>query len=406
MAKITDKSMIDGFPEGAEIQTIKGTLYVYFAYSFNVDGVKFQERDYIGKVVDGEFVPNAYYKDHKPDRLNRPLERWKNPVKKERERLKAETLMTQKETSRLPDRDFEDGEEYNLSVGATAVLMKVLYESGMVKDVGEALDGDARQTVDALNLALHSALTNKANYMAKEASCEKKFIGRGCPSSQRISELHAAIGSRPQVEKKLARARCRRMRKGALLALDGTRVDCSSEGISLGAIGKKKDGTYGRQINFSVLVNASSGQCLGYRLFAGNVPDTLTMEDFRHLWDEFGIAESEPIIIMDRGYYDEEDLTQLSNDGIGFIVGAKSNLDCVREVISERNSDFRDVRYQLSYSKCHGVSSTYTIRTRDLTSPCNLFVYHSQQKEYDEGEDFLKNVMNDSHSIGDIRRFE
>ncbi|MBR6000424.1 MAG: hypothetical protein IK089_04130, partial [Oxalobacter sp.] len=150
MAKITDNSMIDGFPEGAEIQTIKGTLYVYFAYSFNVDGVKFQERDYIGKVVDGEFVPNAYYKDHKPDRLNRPLERWKNPVKKERERLKAETLMTQKETSRLPDRDFEDGEEYNLSVGATAVLMKVLYESGMVKDVGEALDGDARQTVDAL----------------------------------------------------------------------------------------------------------------------------------------------------------------------------------------------------------------------------------------------------------------
>ena len=392
MAEITDKSMIKGLPEGAETQKIRGRLYVYFAYSFNVDGTKFQERDYIGKVVDGAFVPNAYYIDHKPDRLNRPLDRWKNPVKKERERQKAEILKIQKEESKVPGKDFEDGEEYNLSVGATAILMKVLDESSMARDVGKALDGDVRQTVDALNVAMHSALTNKANYMAKDASCDKKFIGKGCPSSQRISELHAAIGSRPQVEKELAKARCGHLPRGQLLALDGTRVDCNSEGISYGAKGKKKDGTYGRQINFSVLVNASNGQCLGYRIFAGNVPDTLTVEDFRHLWDEFGIAESEPVIIMGRGYYDEEDLTLLSNDGIGFIVGAKSNLDCVKEVVSERNNDFRDVRYQLSYRKCHGVSSTYTIRTRDLTSPCNLFVYHSQQKEYDEGEDFLKKL--------------
>ena len=63
--------------------------------------------------------------------------------------------------------------------------------------------------------------------------------------------------------------------EGDLLALDGTRVDCSSDNISLAEVGKRKDGTYGKQLNFSVLFNATTGQCLSYRLYSGNCPDNL-----------------------------------------------------------------------------------------------------------------------------------
>ncbi|MCD8339647.1 MAG: hypothetical protein LUC43_05540 [Burkholderiales bacterium] len=85
-----DKSKVHNLPAHAQIQTIRGTIYVYFAYCFSINGKRKQERDYIG-VIDTDamkFVPNGFFLREKPSFQHRALSRWKDPDKRKREEAK------------------------------------------------------------------------------------------------------------------------------------------------------------------------------------------------------------------------------------------------------------------------------------------------------------------------------
>lgn len=394
MAKNFNKPGVKNLPEGASSQFHKGQKqwYVFFPYCFNIDGKRFQERDYIGKIVGDEFVPNAYYIDHHPDKDHRPLHRWKHPEKARREREKAEKLKLGEAASKRPVEDYRDGETYEKSVGASALVMKCLYGNGTVRHLGnDALGGDVRMTADTLNVAIHTATTRRPNYLAEDDSFVTKYVGKGCPSSQRISELHTRLGSIPQLEEKLSAGLCSELSKDDLLALDGTKVDCNSKGIDLSALGKRKDGTYGTQITFSTLFNATTGRSLGYRLYAGNLHDVRTLEDYMHLWEAFGVPDTGATVIADRAYYHEDMLAQIGSRGIGFVIGAKTNLNCVREVIKARAEEFRWPENRIA-NGCSGVSSPITLHSENYTVQGHLFVYLDRNRQVQEVDGFYKSL--------------
>ena len=393
MPEKLDKSQVIGLPEGAAIQFIKDKWYVFFAYCYRLGEKRYQERDYIGTIKDNQFVPNDYYIDHHPDRKHRPLKKWKNPEKAKIERAKAEEALQNAKIVQSRPKDFAKNEPFELSVGASALLMQSLYSSGMVEDLGKvALDGNVTLTTHCINLALHTAVTQKATYLARDESCAIKFIGKGCLTSQRASELHQKLGAIDGLEFKLGKARSARLSEGDLLALDGTRLDCSSDNISLAEVGKRKDGTYGKQLNFSVLFNATTGQCLSYRLYSGNCPDNLTMSDFRQLWTGMGIPEKKAVIVVDRGYYSADEFAKLDHDGIGFIAGAKTNLKAVREVIEEHNSEFYEARNLLRNRGCYAVSSGYSIGSKQDPVDLNLFVYRSPVNEMSQTDELYERL--------------
>ena len=72
-----------------------------------------------------------------------------------------------------------------------------------------------------------------------------------------------------------------------------------------------------------------------------------------------GIPEKKAVIVVDRGYYSADEFAKLDRDGIGFIVGAKTNLKAVREVIEEHNSEFYEAKNRLRNRGCYAVSSRY-----------------------------------------------
>jgi hypothetical protein len=85
--------------------------------------------------------------------------------------------------------------------------MQSLYSSGMVEDLGKAaLNGNVSLTTHCVNLALHTAVTQKATYLASDESCAIKFVGKGCLTSQRASELHQKLGSIDGLESNLGEA--------------------------------------------------------------------------------------------------------------------------------------------------------------------------------------------------------
>ena len=381
---------IKGLPLHAQYQKQGKTWYVYFPYCFSINGKREQERDYIGTLSpDGrEFRPNLYYVQNEPDFEHRPPERWKNPVMRQRA---LEKLNANKVESIAPDvvLDPEIDCDQQLSVGATAICASILYSNGMLENVGVVLDNKPELTMACVNLAMHSAITTDKTYLADKESTQQKFIGYGCLSSPRASEFFQNIGNEQTLSLKMAQACASHLEDGEILALDGTRIDCNSENISLAAVGKKKDGSYGPQINVSLVINVKNGSPLCYRAYAGNISDISTLDDLRKMWTDIGISEKSPLILMDRGYPNQEEFVNLDRDGYRFLIGAKTSMKLVKDVIDQKNSDFYDQQSYLRQQRCYGVKSETVIASDGHRMTVHSYVFRSPNKEMTETDELL-----------------
>ena len=381
---------INGLPPHAQYQKQGKTWYVYFPYCFSINGKREQERDYIGTLSpDGrEFRPNLYYVQNEPDFEHRPPERWKNPAMRQRalDKLNANKVETIAPDVVLnPEIDCDQ----QLSVGATAICASILYTNGMLENVGVVLDNKPELIMACVNLAMHSAITTDKTYLADKESTQQKFIGYGCLSSPRASEFFQNIGNEQTLSLKMAKACASHLEDGEILALDGTRIDCNSENISLAAVGKRKDGSYGPQINVSLMINVKDGSLICYRAYAGNVSDISTLDDLRKLWTDIGIGAKSPLILMDRGYPTQEEFANLDRDGYKFLIGAKTSMKIVRDVIDQKNSDFYDQQAYLRQQRCYGVKSETVITSDGHRMTVHSYVFRSPNKEMTETDQLL-----------------
>ena len=381
---------INGLPPHAQYQKQGKTWYVYFPYCFSINGKREQERDYIGTLSpDGrEFRPNLYYVQNEPDFEHRPPERWKNPAMRQRalDKLNANKVETIAPDVVLnPEIDCDQ----QLSVGATAICASILYTNGMLENVGVVLDNKPELIMACVNLAMHSAITTDKTYLADKESTQQKFIGYGCLSSPRASEFFQNIGNEQTLSLKMAKACASHLEDGEILALDGTRIDCNSENISLAAVGKRKDGSYGPQINVSLMINVKDGSLICYRAYAGNVSDISTQDDLRKLWTDIGIGAKSPLILMDRGYPTQEEFANLDRDGYKFLIGAKTSMKIVRDVIDQKNSDFYDQQAYLRQQRCYGVKSETVITSDGHRMTVHSYVFRSPNKEMTETDQLL-----------------
>lgn len=385
-----NKDEIKGLPAHAQYQYQQGIWYVYFPYCYREDGKRKQERDYIGALSpDGkEFLPNLYYVQNEPDFEHRPPERWRNPTKRQRA---LEKLNANKAESIAADvvLDPEIDCDQQLSIGATAICASILYSTGMLKNVGSVLDNNPEQTMACVNLAMHSAITTDKTYLADQESTQQKFIGYGCLSSPRASEFFQNIGNEQTLSLKMAKTCASHLEDGEILALDGTRVDCNSENISLAAVGKRKDGSYGPQINVSLMINVKDGSLICYRAYAGNVSDIRTLDDLRKMWTDIGIYAKSPLILMDCGYPNQEEFANLDRGGYRFLIGAKTSMKTVRDVIDQKNSDFYDQQTYLRQQRCYGVKSETVVACDGYRMTVHSYVFRSPNKEMTETDELL-----------------
>ena len=381
---------IKGLPPHAQYQKQGKAWYVYFPYCFSINGKREQERDYIGTLSpDGrEFRPNLYYVQNEPDFEHRPPERWKNPAMRQRA---LDKLNANKVESIAADLvlDPEIDCDQQLSVGATAICASILYSNGMLENVGVVLDNKPELTMACVNLAMHSAITTDKTYLADKESTQQKFIGYGCLSSPRASEFFQNIGNEQTLSLKMAQACASHLEDGEILALDGTRIDCNSENISLAAVGKRKDGSYGPQINVSLMINVKDGSLICYRAYAGNVSDISTLDDLRKLWTDIGIYVKSPLILMYRGYPNQDEFANLDRDGYRFLIGAKTSMKIVKDVIDQKNNDFYDQQSYLRQQRCYGVKSETVIASDGHRMTVHSYVFRSPNKEMTETDELL-----------------
>lgn len=386
-----DRTKIKGLPPKSNVQRHDdGKQYVYFNYGYRMDGKVKQERDYLGIVENNLFIPNDYYKYAHPIKEMRPIDRWKNPRKRAIEQAKLDAAKAA--TAGVPEPVSEVAAKYDtppegriqVAIGGTAVLFMCLLEDGMVLDVAEALGFDLKMTVDSLNLGLHAAMTYDPTYLASLSKCAMKFLGwRGCPTSQRASELHQSLGAITDLPITLGKLRASHTNEGDLLALDSTRINCYSQKIIKAQTGKSKHGTFEQQVNMSMLFNATTGSPVCYRLYGGNTNDVKTMEDFRALWKVFALTRL-PVWLTDRGYASIAEFIAMDKQNIRFLAGIKTTWNAVQDVISNGREELYYGPNAMMEDKAYGVTHEVTLRSGDEEGKFHVTVFRSVEQGYQQ----------------------
>lgn len=137
------------------------------------------------------------------------------------------------------------------------------------------------------------------------------------------------------------------------------------------------------------MINVKDGSLICYRAYAGNVSDISTLDDLRKLWTDIGIYAKSPLILMDRGYPNQDEFANLDRDGYRFLIGAKTSMKIVKDVIDQKNSDFYDQQSYLRQQRCYGVKSETVIASDGHRMTVHSYVFRSPNKEMTETDELL-----------------
>ncbi len=290
-------------------QIINGTEYVFEDQPY-WDAKKKRgahKRIYIGKLVNGEFVPNKKYL------------------------LEQELAETRK---RIQPGPVPSDKSLRQFYGAVYLLEQIGESTGVVYDLKRSFPTTYRQM---LSIIYYLILENSPLYrFSKWSRTHKHPYDKDIPS-QRSSELLSAIDEAGKMNFFSQQAE-RRLEK-EFLAFDITSISSYSQLIKQVKYGKNKEGDRLPQINLALLLGEQSGLPAYYRKLPGNVSDVKTVTNL--LKDITFLKLDKVKLVMDRGFYSADNINALYKHHYKFLIGAKLSLSIVKNKLGEIRNELK-----------------------------------------------------------------
>ncbi|NQT60801.1 MAG: IS1634 family transposase [Bacteroidetes bacterium] len=287
------------------------TIYVYESEGY-WDKEKQQSRNKktcIGKMVEGEFVPNKHYQ-----------------MRQELQELKE-----------VPPGRVRATEFSRLFHGATYLFDQIGDRYGITEDLVACFPETYTQI---LSLAYYLILEdrNPLSRFGKWAQTHVHPHGQHI-SSQRSSEFFRTISE--DAKQRFFMLQVARRKEHEYLAYDTTSVSSYSKSLKQVKYGRNKDHDPLAQINLALLCGHDSRMPVYYRKLPGNISDVSTL---RKMLSDIDVLQVDKVkMVMDRGFYSEDNLHAFYKNHYKFLIGAKSSLkfiqkhlDPVRETIRTR----------------------------------------------------------------------
>ena len=307
-------------PRGTQI--IHGTEYVFESDSqWNADK-KYgtHKRRYIGKMVDGVFVPS--------------------------EKTQLQTAL--KEAREARPGPAPTTASTRLFCGATALLDGIGEKLGITEDLKTCFP-DSWQ--ELLSIAYYLILEdrNPLSRFPRWASNHRHPFGSNIPS-QRSSELFGAIGE--DAKQRFFLLQTKRRMETEYLAYDTTSISSYSTMLNQVRYGKNKDHESLPQINLALLFGQDSRLPVYYRKLPGNISDVSTIKKL--LGDLAFLSFDKVKLVMDRGFYSEDNINALYQHHYKFLIAVKKSLGMVQSVLDEVRESMRsrpnyDSNFKINY---------------------------------------------------------
>ncbi len=239
--------------------------------------------------------------------------------------------------------------------GATYLLDAIGKKLGITDDLKQCFPDIYRQI---LSIAYYLILEDKNPLYRFEKwdSLHKHPYGKNI-TSQRSSELFAAINE--EAKNKFFSLQGKRRSENEFWAYDITSVSSYSEHLRQVQYGWNKENDRLPQLNLALVFGEKSNLPFYYRKLAGNIPDSKTIRNLLGDLDALGFSKVK--LVMDRGFYSEDNINALFKDRLKFLISGKMSLAFFRKELDTIYDGFRTFEhYSEKYELyCHTVQTEW-----------------------------------------------
>lgn len=158
-----------------------------------------------------------------------------------------------------------------------------------------------------------------------------------------ISRFLKELGfSRIQLFKDNWLKRILRVGDKVFLCYDSTNVNSQAEGVSIVEKGHAKDDKTLDQVNTEYVVRQEDGMPVAYMQYPGSIVDIAEAEKMIQYIGKFN-KDVKIVVVCDRGYISEDNVTAFNKQGLDYLLLVKSNLTEAKRILEEHADEVRDV---------------------------------------------------------------
>lgn len=216
--------------------------------------------------------------------------------------------------------------------GATYLFDAIGEKLGITEDLKRCFPDTYRQI---LSLAYYLILEdrNPMSRFSRWALTHTHPFGSDIPS-QRSSELFGAISE--NAKQNFFQMQGRRRLESEYLAYDTTSISSYSKSLKQVQYGFNKDHEPLPQINLALLFGETSRLPVYFRKLPGNISDVKTIQN---LLSEIDFLKLDKVkLVMDRGFYSEDNINALYQKHYKFLIATKTSLKFVKRKLDEVRS--------------------------------------------------------------------
>jgi transposase len=229
--------------------------------------------------------------------------------------------------------------------GATYLFDSIGEKLSITEDLKKCFPESYRQI---LSIAYYLVLEdrNPMSRFPRWALTHAHPYGQDIPS-QRSSELLGSIGEESKL--KFFHLQGKRRLEKEFLAYDTTSISSYSSALKQVKYGLNKENDSLPQINLALLFGESSRLPVYYRKLPGNITDVKTLQNLLEDIDFLNLEKVQ--LVMDRGFYSEDNINALFRQHYKFLIATKTSLLFVRRKLDEVcNSIVSRPHYSSKYS--------------------------------------------------------
>lgn len=219
--------------------------------------------------------------------------------------------------------------------GATYLFDAIGRKLGIIEDLKSCFPNNYKMI---LSIAYYLIL-EESNPLFRFGKWDKLHLhpyGKDIPS-QRSSELFANITE--DAKMRFFQLQGKRRVENEYLAYDTSSISSYSEQLSYVKYGKNKDHDPLPQVNLLLVFGEKSYLPFYYRKLPGNIPDVKTVKTYLKELNLLGYSKVK--LVKDRGFYSIENINALYKDHIKFVLGGKTSVAFVKDIIAREDSKMR-----------------------------------------------------------------
>ncbi len=360
---------------------------VFERRSYRIPGEKYPkaETKCIGKMVDGEFHPNAYFVERTAK------ENLEKELAAVREQLKALSRESEKEGRR--EKVAEDALSAAVSSrkkeGGTYAIEEVARREHMLEALEETFGKeDSSKVLTTMQYMIltesgafddfnyfHGSHTHKHNRDISSSEFSR-FLSR--ITEEKVNNFFRSL------DKLLPK----RAKGEAYCSFDSTAISSYSGNLSDVEVSRGKQDPELKHLCIAAAHSSLTGKCGYYRLYRGNVPDVKTIDNFVDEMKEWGFSYKR--MILDRGYMSMGNIHRLHVGLKAEVMGMlPSSFSAFGKAVDRaRDSLAMDCAHYIDDQQVYGgtypQSMKYTVDGKDFEMYVYIHVYFSGARKDDE----------------------